>query len=73
MFQTGSDIDWTPHKVELALWTNKLAGKFGLNLTAENASNQKAVKKRKEVDDIDNAESNDVNLKKMKLKKLKTK
>jgi len=69
----GSDIDWTPHKVELALWTNKLAGKFGLNLTAENASNQKAVKKRKEVDDIDDADSNDVNLKKTKLKKLKTK
>ena len=75
IYQTDSGFDWTPHKVELALWTKKCAGKLGLDLADKKLSNPKDIRKKKrEIDDNDDVEDDtDDRSKKTRSKRIKTK
>ena len=59
IFSTGSDFEWTPHKVELALWTNKTAMKMGLNIDAAISAKRKETKKKTKDGDHDDVENSD--------------
>ena len=50
MFSAACDFEWTPHHVELALWTEATARRLGLHLDTGTGVKRKGKRKR-EVDE----------------------